>query len=199
LRFFYVLSQVLGLPQLDELLFAAKELSSQIAALSLFLSQGASSCNAEPFDDTAGNNSRVEDSNRESVHDPGKQQDRLKRAVAPILPDPRLIRRIIRQRQQRERFFNNELFADPVWDMLLDLAAAASEYRRVSVTSLCIASRVPPSTALRWIGLMTDQGLLLRIEDPLDRRRVFVSLSNEAKIAMARYFESLGSDAKILI
>lgn len=182
--------------QVSELITTAKKLSCQISALVLASSQGEIICGTTPVDSSAANKFSVENSNCEGVDDPANQ---LKRAVAPILPDPRLIRRIIRQRQQRERFFNNELFADPVWDMLLDLAAAAAEYHRVSVTSLCIASRVPPSTALRWIGLMADQGLLLRIEDPLDRRRVFVSLSNDAKIAMARYFESLGSDAKILI
>lgn len=67
------------------------------------------------------------------------------------LPDPRLVRNIIRARQSRIRFFGNDLFADPVWDMLLDLAVARVEHRRVSVTSLCIASGVPTTTALRWI------------------------------------------------
>ena len=52
-------------------------------------------------------------------------------ATRPPLPDPRLIRRIIRQRQLRSRFFADELFADPVWDMLLDLTAATAEHRRI--------------------------------------------------------------------
>ncbi len=86
--------------------------------------------------------------------------DRLVRATRPALPDPRLIRRIIRQRQLRARFFDGDLFADPAWDMLLDLTAARAEHVRVSVTSLCIASGVPPTTALRWIGQMIDGGLL---------------------------------------
>ena len=42
--------------------------------------------------------------------------------------------------------------------MLLDLTAARAEHTRVSVTSLCIASGVPPTTALRWIGQMSDAG-----------------------------------------
>ena len=85
---------------------------------------------------------------------------RLVRATRPALPDPRLVRRIIRQRQLRARFFEGDLFADPAWDMLLDLTAARAEHTRVSITSLCIASGVPPTTALRWIGQMTDAGLL---------------------------------------
>lgn len=128
--------------------------------------------------------------------DPG---DRLVRATRPALPDPRLVRRIIRQRQLRARFFDGDLFADPAWDMLLDLAAARAEHTRVSVTSLCIASGVPPTTALRWIGQMTESGLLERVEDEADRRRAFITLTDKAADAMARYFAELGTNAARLV
>ncbi|MDE2301767.1 MAG: winged helix DNA-binding protein [Sphingomonadales bacterium] len=115
--------------------------------------------------------------------------------VRPALPDPRLMRRIIRQRQMRARFFDAELFADPAWDMLLDLTAARAEKSRVSVTSLCIASGVPPTTALRWIGQMTEAGLLQRHEDETDRRRAFITLTEKAAMGMADYFAELGEAA----
>lgn len=118
--------------------------------------------------------------------------ERLVRASRPPLPDPRLVRRIIRQRQLRARFFDGELFADPAWDMLLDLTAARAEHSRVSVTSLCIASGVPPTTALRWIGQMTDAGLFERVIDDSDRRRAFITLTEKAADAIARYFAELG-------
>ena len=122
--------------------------------------------------------------------------ERLVRAPRPLLPDPRLIRQIIRQRQLRARFFDGDLFADPAWDMLLDLAAARAEHKRVSVTSLCIASGVPPTTALRWIALLTDAGQLERVEDESDRRRAFIALTDRAAEAMARYFCELGRGAE---
>jgi DNA-binding transcriptional ArsR family regulator len=130
--------------------------------------------------------------------------ERLVSAARPPLPDPRLVRRIIRQRQLRARFFDNPaagagLFADPAWDMLLDLTAARVEHTRVSVTSLCIASGVPPTTALRWIGQLTEAGLLQRVEDESDRRRVFITLSDHAAEAMARYFAELGRSAAQLV
>lgn len=128
--------------------------------------------------------------------DPG---DRLIRAARPALPDPRLVRRILRQRQLRARFFDGDLFGDPAWDMLLDLTAARAEHGRVSVTSLCIASGVPPTTALRWIGQMTDAGLLQRVDDETDRRRAFITLTDKAADAMARYFAELGSNAARLV
>lgn len=123
---------------------------------------------------------------------------RLSRATRPPLPDPRLVRRIIRQRQLRTRFFDGELFADPAWDMLLDLTAARAEHQRVSVTSLCIASGVPPTTALRWIGQMTDAGLFQRVEDDADRRRAFIALSERSADAMARYFADVSAGAAAL-
>lgn len=129
----------------------------------------------------------------------GPEGDRLVLAGRPSLPDPRLVRRIIRQRQLRARFFDGELFADPAWDMLLDLAAARVEHYRVSVTSLCIASAVPPTTALRWIGQMSEAGLLQRVEDETDRRRVFITLSDPAVDAMAHYFAELGESAAQLV
>lgn len=129
----------------------------------------------------------------------GDGSDRLARAVRPALPDPRLVRRIIRQRQLRARFFDGALFADPAWDMLLDLTAARAEHTRVSVTSLCIASGVPPTTALRWIGQMTEAGLLERVDDESDRRRAFIALADKAAEAMARFFAELGSGAARMV
>lgn len=130
---------------------------------------------------------------------PTDATDRLVRNARPPLPDPRLVRRIIRQRQLRARFFDGELFADPAWDMMLDLTAARVEHQRVSVTSLCIASGVPPTTALRWIGQMVEAGLFERVEDESDRRRAFIQLSDRAADGMARYFAELGRSAAALV
>jgi hypothetical protein len=117
-------------------------------------------------------------------------------ALAPAaegqLPDAKLVRRIIRQRQLRARFFDGDLFADPAWDMLLDLTAARIEGKQVSVTSLCIAAAVPPTTALRWIGQMVEADLFERVSDNVDRRRAFIALSDKAERAMARYFSEIG-------
>ena len=78
-------------------------------------------------------------------------------------------------------------------------AVARVEHTRVSVTSLCIASGVPPTTALRWIGQMSAGGLLERVEDETDRRRAFIALTDRAAEAMARYFAELGRSAAQLV
>jgi DNA-binding MarR family transcriptional regulator len=103
------------------------------------------------------------------------------------------LRAIIRQRRLRERFFDAQLFADPAWDMLLDLMAAQLEHVQVAVSSLCIAAAVPPTTALRWIKSMTDEGLFERVADPDDGRRIFIRLSDQATHAMQRYFRAVAA------
>ena len=108
--------------------------------------------------------------------------------IGPALPDPRLVRQMIAARQAHAKFFDRELFADPAWDMLLDLTAAQAEDQRVSVTSLCIAAEVPATTALRWIKQLVDTGVFKRVADPTDRRRAFIALSEQSSQAMARYF-----------
>lgn len=102
------------------------------------------------------------------------------------------VRKVIQARQLRFQFFDDKLFADPAWDMLLDLFEAELAQLPVSVSSLCIAAAVPATTALRWITSMTDAGLFQRRADPDDRRRVFVELSPKASEAMRRYFNQLG-------
>ncbi|MES2986791.1 MAG: hypothetical protein V4808_02690 [Pseudomonadota bacterium] len=97
------------------------------------------------------------------------------------------IRTAIRSRRLRAQFFPGDLFADPAWDMLLDLFAAKLERRSVSVSSLCIAAAVPPTTALRWIGTMHDAGLFERQADPSDRRRAYIGLSQKGMEGMQAY------------
>lgn len=119
---------------------------------------------------------------------PGKP---LGHGASHPLPDPRLVRQIIANRQARARFFDGELFADPAWDMLLDLTAAHAEHSRVSVTSLCIAAGVPATTALRWVKQMVESGIFERIADSSDKRRAFIALSDGTVDAMGRYFAAI--------
>lgn len=105
--------------------------------------------------------------------------------------DPAEIRRVIRARRLRDRIHGAGLFEDPGWDMMLDLFAAMLERAQVSVSSLCIAAAVPPTTALRWIGKMTEAGLFARVADPFDRRRAFMTLTPAAGDGMRRYVGEL--------
>lgn len=97
------------------------------------------------------------------------------------------VRTLLRLRRLRDSFFPADLFADPAWDMLLDLMAARLSGDKVSVSSLCIAAAVPATTALRWIRALTESGVLVRQADPKDARRVFIALSDESAASMKAY------------
>lgn len=113
--------------------------------------------------------------------------------------DSRNVREIIKLRRIRDQLLGADLFADPGWDILLDLFAAQDEGREVSVSSLCIAAAVPPTTALRWIGNMTEAGYLVRRQDPHDARRVYIELSEAMSAKLKDYFETIGDRAAMPI
>lgn len=93
---------------------------------------------------------------------------------------------IYRARQARGSFFgaNGDVFADPAWDILLDLFAARELGRRVSISSACIAANVPPTTALRWLGTLEERDLIERKADEQDRRRSYVQLTDQTYAAL---------------
>jgi DNA-binding MarR family transcriptional regulator len=105
------------------------------------------------------------------------------------------VRTYLRARRRREEMFGGEVFADPVWDVLLDLYASTLEGRRVCISDACIAASVPSTTALRWLGKMEECKLIVRHQDATDGRRAYVELSASASAAMehwlGRYFAEL--------
>ena len=95
---------------------------------------------------------------------------------------------LYRQRRMRDRIFEkSNLFGEPAWDILLDLYVAHLDKRSVSVSSACIASCVPATTALRCIGRLESLELLRRLPDRKDNRRVLITLTCRA-IAMIELY-----------
>ena len=99
-----------------------------------------------------------------------------------------LVRRVQKARKIRAEFFGADLFADPAWDMLLELYANELGQQRVSVSSASDAAGVPLSTALRWMAALEERNLVKRKSDPLDGSRVWISLTAHGASLMHRYF-----------
>lgn len=95
---------------------------------------------------------------------------------------------LIQARRTRARYLTPELFADPAWDILLDLLRAEIVHERISVSSACIAAAVPVTTGLRWLKALELQGLVVRQRDLHDARRTYVTLSSDTSMALRRYF-----------
>jgi DNA-binding response OmpR family regulator len=66
---------------------------------------------------------------------------------------------------------------DATWSMLTELLRARLARRRLSVTSLCLASKSPVTTALRRIDRLLEAGLVCCTQDPKDRRRKYIELT----------------------
>jgi len=111
------------------------------------------------------------------------EEDRLEKAS-------RALRNIVATRQLRDRFLPADIFADPAWDILLDLTIARIDGKQIAVSSLCIAANVPTTTALRWIKNLITLGLLVRRPDTEDYRRSYVEISEPTFLKMLAFGEA---------
>jgi hypothetical protein len=165
----------------------------------LHVSDVASDNNAERLRQLSEEVSRIASTLARLSTGPGAPVRPVEQSTAGDIPplSVETVRSVIRARRLRARYFRDELFADPAWDMLLDLLQAEIAQLRVPVSSLCIAAAVPATTALRWLKTMVSQGIFIRRADPHDGRRVFVELAPEASQALRRFFGEVGQVAVI--
>jgi CheY-like chemotaxis protein/DNA-binding transcriptional ArsR family regulator len=96
-------------------------------------------------------------------------------------------------RDIRSKFLPAELFSDPTWFMLLDLALLEREGRKVSVSALCMAAGVSQTTALRRVQELVEMKILRRIEDPQDGRRSYVELAEDARSRLDAMLDHISS------
>lgn len=73
----------------------------------------------------------------------------------------------------------NGLFADSCWNMCLDIYLCGLKGEQVTVSAIAHSSGIPMTTAMRYINVMVDQGLLEKTQNPDDNRMIFVSISLE--------------------
>jgi DNA-binding MarR family transcriptional regulator len=111
----------------------------------------------------------------------------------PGIPLWMLARILMTHLKRRAKYLPKATFDDPQWVMMLDLFIASEEGRQVSISSLSLASGVPPTTALRHIRSLVTKGLFERVPHPQDRRICLVRLSREARNQMINYLASIAS------
>lgn len=83
---------------------------------------------------------------------------------------------------------SRDLFSDPAWDLLLELYAARLDHKRLSSSTMGLEAGIAQSTALRWLGFLASLGLIERKQDPTDKRRQWVALTDRAATGMRRCF-----------
>jgi len=86
--------------------------------------------------------------------------------------------------EQRFKALDGIVEMDATWNMLAELLRARITKRRISVTSLCLASRGPVTSALRRVERLLRDGLITYTLDPKDRRRKYVELTSDGASRM---------------
>jgi len=95
--------------------------------------------------------------------------------------------RILAKRRLRHDHFEHDLFGEPAFDLLLDLFAQDLAGRDSYTTSAAVASGAPLTTALRQIAMLVERGLIARVADPVDRRRVRLCMTDDGAMRMRAY------------
>ena len=90
---------------------------------------------------------------------------------------------------------DRNLFSEPAWDLLLDLYIREKSGSRSSVTSACIGSRAPHTTALRHISALCKSKWISRIPDDADKRRFWLALTPMAMTKLDQHFDQLVATA----
>nr|WP_232367435.1 MarR family transcriptional regulator [Altererythrobacter lutimaris] len=167
------------LPNRDDLIQLSEQLQALANELQSSQQTGEANSHSAGKGPTLPENAAELVSRRSDSHKPGDEQSQFL-TLARARYDAR--------RKRASVFDNEELFGEPAWDILLDLYIAHAEGKAVSVSSACIGSASPPTTGLRWLGVLQEVGLLEREHDVRDQRRVLVRLSEQGVQRMEAYF-----------
>jgi CheY-like chemotaxis protein/DNA-binding MarR family transcriptional regulator len=84
---------------------------------------------------------------------------------------------------------------DVAWDLLLELMRAEKNGQQLAVSSLSISiDHVSSTTALRRIQELVKAGRIVRVPDPSDARRDFVTLADECRAVLEQYVDRVGKE-----
>lgn len=104
--------------------------------------------------------------------------------------DALALKNILRKRETRASVFGNFEYTEAAWDILIELTAARLEGRRLDVSGLCLLTHVSRTTAWRTIQSLVSAGMLSRVEDPEDRRRVHIELADHIFLTVRDFARS---------
>ena len=91
-------------------------------------------------------------------------------------------------RRARSEILGQALFADPAWDIMLQLFQARLRGRQMKLTDL--VTDAPLSTLVRWAAVLEEHGLITGYFDPLIPSILRIELSERGAAKMARLFHT---------
>ena len=78
---------------------------------------------------------------------------------------------------QRSALLGPSLSCEIVWRMLFELFVSARSSSRLSVSDLSVVTETAIATTIRWLGVMSARGLINRVPDRRDKRRIWIELT----------------------
>lgn len=100
------------------------------------------------------------------------------------------VRSAKRERARREKHLPSELFAEPAWDILLELYSFQLVGRLVSEPELTDRLTAPTTVVTRWMKMLEARNLIARAVAPPDVT-VRVKLTRLGLASMDGYFSEL--------
>ena len=104
-----------------------------------------------------------------------------------------LARSIASARRRLGNHLEASLFANPGLDIMLFLFAEGLNGATVTTNACCAAAGVPRTTALRWIKLLQDRGLVNGSDDVSDRRVTMLALSPHGRTTIRTWLDEIAA------
>jgi CheY-like chemotaxis protein/DNA-binding MarR family transcriptional regulator len=112
-------------------------------------------------------------------------------AASPGETAPHALAQIRQLLDLRSQHFSDLELDDVAWKMLIELADASMQRRMYSVSSVCMASGAPSTTALRRLDDLVKAALVDRVTDPFDKRRTNVVLTPKGMDRMVDFLRKM--------
>ena len=96
-----------------------------------------------------------------------------------------------RRRRSRSRVFDDAMFGEPAWDMLLALFINGRSGEKLTVSRLLRFSGSSASAALRWLNYLEKKGHIHRESKPTEARSTIVMLYECAERAIETYLSEI--------
>jgi DNA-binding MarR family transcriptional regulator len=103
------------------------------------------------------------------------------------------VRKELARRRARHREIEHKLALEADWNILLDLYHLSCQGKSVSISSACLASGVPPTTALRYLDVLIVSNMIERYSDIEDRRRFYIRFTRKG---LERFQATISSQIK---
>lgn len=79
------------------------------------------------------------------------------------------------------------------WRILLEVYVSEMQGRPISVSDICLATSIPMATSIRWLAVLYDRKLLQRIPDGMDKRRIWLEMTDFGKTCLEAWLSDLST------